>query len=122
VGGLFTMATCVIIGLPITFANVIVLPLLLGIGVAYGVYYVMNWRAGVREPLQSSMTRAVLFSALTTGTSFGSLAMSDHPGTSGMGVLLAVSLAYTVFVSLVFLPAALAWLEQRQHRARPARS
>jgi uncharacterized protein len=122
VGGLFTMATCVIIGLPITFANVIVLPLLLGIGVAYGVYYVMNWRAGVREPLQSSMTRAVLFSALTTGTSFGSLAMSDHPGTSGMGVLLAVSLAYTVFVSLVFLPAALAWLEQRQRPARPARS
>ncbi|MBX6320908.1 MAG: MMPL family transporter [Rhodospirillaceae bacterium] len=120
IGGLFAMATCVLIDLPLTFANIIVLPLLLGIGVAYGVYYVMNWRAGVREPLQSSMTRAVLFSALTTGTSFGSLALSDHPGTAGMGVLLVVSLGYTVVAAMVFLPAALAWLETRRRRRAQA--
>lgn len=119
-GGLFTAATCVLIDLPITFANIIVLPLLLGIGVAYGVYYVMNWRAGVREPLQSSTTRAVLFSALTTGVAFGSLAASRHPGTAGMGILLSVSLAYTLLAAMVFLPALMAWLRRRNAAAQRA--
>jgi hopanoid biosynthesis associated RND transporter like protein HpnN len=113
-GGLFTMATWVIADLQINFANIIVLPLMLGIGVAEGVYYVMNWRGGETAPLRSSMTRAVLFSTLTTGTAFGSLAMSSHPGTSGMGLLLTVSLAYTLLSSLIFLPAVFAWLTARR--------
>ena len=105
--GLATLAICVVIGLPLNFENIIALPLLFGIGVAFNIYFVMAWRAGRRELLQSSLTRAVIFSALTTGTAFGSLWLSHHPGTSSMGELLALSLACTLAATLLFLPALL---------------
>ena len=105
--GLATLGICAAIGLPLNFENIIALPLLFGIGVAFNIYFVMAWRAGKRELLQSSLTRAVIFSALTTGTAFGSLWLSHHPGTSSMGKLLALSLACTVISVLLFLPALL---------------
>jgi len=104
---LATLAICSAIGLPLNFENIIALPLLCGIGVAFNIYFVMAWRAGRRELLQSSLTRAVIFSALTTGTAFGSLWLSHHPGTSSMGKLLALSLACTLICALLFLPALL---------------
>jgi uncharacterized protein len=106
--GLATLGICVAIGLPLNFENIIALPLLFGIGVAFNIYFVMAWRAGKRELLTSSLTRAVIFSALTTGTAFGSLWLSHHPGTSSMGKLLALSLACTLVSALLFLPALLA--------------
>ena len=102
---LMTVITCVELGPAINFANIIALPLLLGIGVAFNIYFVVNWRAGLANPLQSSTARAVLFSALTTTVAFGSLALSNHPGTASMGVLLTISLGYTLFTSLFVLPA-----------------
>jgi len=105
--GLATLGICVAIGLPLNFENVIALPLLFGIGVAFNIYFVMAWRSGRRELLPSSLTRAVIFSALTTGTAFGSLWLSHHPGTSSMGKLLALSLACTLISALLFLPALL---------------
>jgi hopanoid biosynthesis associated RND transporter like protein HpnN len=104
---LLTIATTVLIDLPINFANIIALPLLFGIGVAFDIYFVMNWRAGLSAPLASATTRAVLFSALTTTTAFGSLALSPHPGTAGMGLLLTIALFYTLISTLFFLPALL---------------
>jgi hopanoid biosynthesis associated RND transporter like protein HpnN len=104
---LATLGICAAVGLPLNFENIIALPLLFGIGVAFSIYLVMAWRAGRRELLQSSLTRAVIFSALTTGTAFGSLWLSHHPGTSSMGALLALSLACTVASALLFLPALL---------------
>jgi hopanoid biosynthesis associated RND transporter like protein HpnN len=105
---LLTLLTCVGVGMPLTFANIIALPLLFAIGVAYAIYFVVNWRQGVTAPLQSSMARAVVFSALTTIVAFGSLALSSHPGTADMGKLLTISLGFALFTSLVFLPALLA--------------
>jgi uncharacterized protein len=105
--GLLTAATSVILDLPLNYANIITLPLLLGIGVAFDIYFVMRWRAGMGGPLQSSTARAVLFSALTTMTAFGSLALSNHPGTAEMGRLLTIALAYVLFCTLVVLPALL---------------
>jgi hypothetical protein len=64
--GLVTLGTCVAIDLPLNFENIIALPLLFGIGVAFSIYFVMAWRSGAANLLQSSLTRAVLFSALTT--------------------------------------------------------
>ena len=90
--GLVTLEICVLIGMPLNFANIIALPLLLGVGVAFKIYYIMAWRAGQTNLLQSSLTRAVILSALTTATAFGSLWLSSHPGTSSMGKLLALSL------------------------------
>ena len=86
--GVLTLEICVLIDFPMNFANIIALPLLLGVGVAFKIYYVMAWRAGQTGLLQSSLTRAVVFSALTTATAFGSLWFSSHPGTSSMGKLL----------------------------------
>jgi hopanoid biosynthesis associated RND transporter like protein HpnN len=103
-----TLATCVIARLPLNFENIIALPLLFGIGVAFNIYFVMAWRAGRDNPLQSSLTRAVVMSGLTTGMAFGSLWLSHHPGTSSMGKLLAISLAWTLASALLFLPALLA--------------
>jgi len=106
--GLLTLATCVVVGLPLNFANIIALPLMFGIGVAFHIYLIMAWRQGQPHLLGSSLARGVLFSALTTGIAFGALALSSHPGTASMGVLLMISLAWTLFAALVFKPALLA--------------
>ena len=103
-----TLEICVLIGLPLNFANIIALPLLLGVGVAFKIYYVMAWRAGETNFLQLSLTRAVFFSALATATAFGSLWLSHHPGTSSMGELMALALATTLAAALLFQPALLA--------------
>ena len=111
---LLTMLAAVLLPLPFNFANIIALPLLLGVGVSFNVYFVMNWRAGIILPLASATARAVLFSALTTATAFGSLALSTHPGTASMGRLLLVSLACTLVCSLTFEPALLAFVGRRK--------
>jgi hypothetical protein len=102
--GVVTLEICVLIGLKLNFANIIALPLLLGIGVAFKVYYIMAWRAGQTGLLQSPLTRAVIFSALTTATAFGSLWLSSHPGMSSMGKLLALSLVCTLAAAVLFQP------------------
>ncbi len=110
---LLTVIAAVLLPVPLNFANIIALPLLLGVGVSFNVYFVMNWRAGLQMPLSSATARAVLFSALTTATAFGSLALSRHPGTASMGKLLLVSLACTLLSSLTFEPALLASVSRR---------
>lgn len=105
--GFLTLGSCVLIGQPINFANIIAFPLLFGVGVAFHIYFVMAWRAGATGLLQSSLARAVLFSALATGTAFGSLWLSHHPGTASMGKILMISLAWTLVCALVFEPALL---------------
>jgi len=103
--GLLTLGTCAVIGQPINFANIIALPLLFGIGVAFHIYLVIAWRSGQAHFLTSALMRAVLFSALTTGIAFGALWISAHPGTASMGKLLMISLAYTLATALFFGPA-----------------
>ena len=101
-----TVATGVVIGQPFNFANVIVLPLLFGLGVAGGIHMVLR---GEEERtvalLETSTPRAVLYSALTTIGSFGSLALSSHPGMRSMGVLLTVALIWTTACTVLVLPA-----------------
>jgi hopanoid biosynthesis associated RND transporter like protein HpnN len=110
-----TLEICVAIGLKLNFANIIALPLLLGVGVAFKIYYVMAWRAGEHNFLQSSLTRAVFFSACTTATAFGSLWFSHHPGTSSMGKLMALSLVTTLSAAVLFQPALLATQSKSHH-------
>jgi uncharacterized protein len=102
--GVVTLEICVLIDLPLNFANIIALPLLLGVGVAFKIYYIMAWREGQTNLLQTSLTRAVFFSALTTATAFGSLWFSSHPGTASMGKLLALSLMSTLAAAVLFQP------------------
>ena len=112
-----TLEICVLIGLKLNFANIIALPLLLGVGVAFKIYYIIAWRSGGTNLLQSSLTRAIFFSACTTGIAFGSLWLSHHPGTSSMGKLMALSLLTTLAAAVIFQPALMA--TQAQTRAIP---
>jgi len=105
VAGVVTLELCAVFDLPLNFANIIALPLLLGVGVAFKVYYIMAWRAGKTALLQSSLTRAVIFSAMTTATAFGSLWLSSQPGTSSMGKLMALALVCTMTAAVLFQPA-----------------
>ncbi|MGD9616228.1 MAG: MMPL family transporter [Alphaproteobacteria bacterium] len=102
-----TLAVMIVIGKPLNYANIIALPLLFGIGVAFNIYFVMNWRAGMTDHLQSSTARAVVFSALTTMAAFGSLALSPDPSTAEMGLLLTISLVAALLCALFVLPALL---------------
>jgi hopanoid biosynthesis associated RND transporter like protein HpnN len=106
--GLLTLGICVLIRQPLNFANIIALPLLFGIGVAFHIYFVMSWRAGGSHLLTSSLARGVFFSALATATGFGSLWASKDPGTASMGKLLMISLVWTLVSALIFQPALMA--------------
>ena len=103
-GALLTVLGISALGETLNFANIIALPLLLGVGVSFNVYFVMNRRAGAETFLGTPTARAVVFSALTTGSAFGTLALSPHPGTASMGLLLVLSLAGTLLATLGFLP------------------
>lgn len=113
--GLYTLAASVLFGVAFNFANVIVLPLLFGLGVAGGIHLVVRERqqANTQQTTTSLTSRAILFSALTTMGSFGSIALSAHPGTASMGLLLSIAITLTLVCTLVFLPALMATLRPR---------
>ncbi|MEA2919861.1 MAG: uncharacterized protein QOJ15_11942, partial [Bradyrhizobium sp.] len=102
--GVLTLEICVLDGMTLNFANIIALPLLLGVGVAFKIYYIMAWRAGKTHLLQSTLTRAVIFSAMTTAIAFGSMWASSYPGMSSMGKLMALSLLCTMGAAVFFQP------------------
>ncbi len=111
--GIWTLAAMVVLGIPFNFANVITLPLLLGIGVDNGIHMVHRFRQAPGQAtalLSTSTARAMVLSALTTLASFGNLAYSDHPGTAGMGQVLSIGLLFTLFATLAVLPA---WLARK---------
>lgn len=105
VAGLATLELCALLGLVLNFANIIALPLLLGVGVAFKIYYVEAWRSGRTDLLQTSLTRAIFFSGLTTASAFGTLWLSQNPGMSSMGELMALALACTLVAAILFQPA-----------------
>ncbi|HFC05497.1 MAG TPA: hypothetical protein ENJ55_07300 [Rhizobiales bacterium] len=108
---LLLIAYTVIFKAPFNFANVIVLPLLLGLGVDSAIHYVMRARedGAKRQVVDTTTPRAVLISALTTIGSFGTLWLSPHRGTSSMGELLTIAIIITLITTLVVLPQFIAW-------------
>jgi predicted RND superfamily exporter protein len=103
----------VLIAMPFNFANVIVIPLLLGIGVDGGIHLVHRARRPVpgQEGLVGTATsRAVFYSAATTIASFGSLALSSHPGIASLGLLLVIGMVVMAGCNLLVLPALLTLL------------
>ncbi|MCC7410990.1 MAG: MMPL family transporter [Gammaproteobacteria bacterium] len=115
--GLLTGAATVLLDLPFNFANVIALPLLLGIGVDNGIHILHRFRSAPPADgllLRTGTARAVVFSALTTIASFGNLALSTHRGTASMGVLLSLGIGFTLLATLVLLPSLLQLLSDRR--------
>jgi len=105
--GILTGGATVLLHIPFNFANIIALPLFLGIGVDNGIHVVHRARTNPRGPaslLSSSTSRAVLYSAITTIISFGGLAFSRHRGMASMGHLLTVGIILTVLSTLFVLP------------------
>jgi uncharacterized protein len=105
VAGIVTLEICALARFQLNYANIIALPVLLGIGVAFKIYYVTAWRRGQSDFLESVLTRAVFYSTLLTATAFGSLWLSNQPGISSMGKLLALSLVCTLTSATLFQPA-----------------
>ncbi len=117
----YTMALAVLLGIPFNFANIIIVPLLLGIGVDSGIHVVERIKelSDVNTHiLETSTARAVLFSSLTTIMSFGTLSFMHHAGTAGMGKLLTLSVALMIVCTLVVLPAYLELRLTRKERAK----
>jgi hypothetical protein len=105
--GIFTLAAAALLGISVNFANIITLPMLLGIGVAFDIYFVMRHRAEEGGLLGSPTARGVVFSALTTGSAFSSLAISKSPGMAEMGKFLGLALCFILVCTLFVLPALL---------------
>jgi hypothetical protein len=103
-----TAGTSVVLGLPLNFANIIALPLLVGVGVDSGIHMVHRMRTeppADGNPLHTSTSRAVFLSALTTIASFGNLAFSTHLGMASMGQLLTLGMVVSLLAVLGLLPA-----------------
>ena len=109
-GGLLTLAAMVLFDMPFNFANVVALPLLLGVAVDNGIHLVTRHRAGLLPDgnvLKTATARAIVVGAMITAGGFGNLAFSPHSGTASLGIILAMGLALMVIATLVFLPAML---------------
>lgn len=106
--GLLTAAVNVLLHNPFNFANIIALPLLMGMGVDSGIHIMHRLHYGLKPGehlLQTSTARGVFFSSLTTLLSFFSLAFTNHQGIASMGLLLAIGIAFTLICTLIVLPA-----------------
>jgi hypothetical protein len=106
-----TVAAAVLLDIPFNFADVIVLPLLLGIGVDSGIHLVHRARVSWdrdQNLLTTSTARAVTYSALTTIGSFGTMGFASHLGLATLGRLLTLGVTFTLLCNLIVLPALIA--------------
>ncbi|WP_031432944.1 MMPL family transporter [Methylomarinum vadi] len=106
--GMLTGAANVVLDNPFNFANIIALPLLMGMGVDSGIHILHRLQSehfSSNNILESSTARGVFFSSLTTLCSFSSLAFTPHLGVASMGLLLAIGITFTLLCTLIVLPA-----------------
>jgi hypothetical protein len=111
-GALLTTASMVLLGISFNFANIVVIPLLLGIGVDSGIHMVHRADVGTKDEgglLGTTTARAIFYSAATTAASFGALALSSHRGIASLGIVLVIGLTFTILCTLVVLPALIEW-------------
>ena len=111
ISAISTGAISVLLDIPFNFANIIALPLILGIGVDSGIHILHRFRTappGDNNLLSTSSARAIVVSALTTVCSIGNLAMSPHRGTASMGIILTIGVCVTLVCMLILLPSMLA--------------
>ena len=121
---LLTVAASVLLDLPFNFANVIVLPLIFGLGVSNGIHMVIREReeAGVEAAMATSTPRAVVFSALTEISTFASMSLSSHLGTASMGILLTIGMGLTLTTTVLCLPALMDWTVRHRGGAGKGRA
>ncbi len=111
--GILTAAMSHLLDQPFNYANVIVLPLMIGIGVDSGIHLAMRATRSAQAVFATSTPRAVFYSALTTFAAFGTLGLSEHRGTASMGILLAVAMVAAVLSVFALTPALIRALGSR---------
>jgi len=101
------------LNVPFNPANIMTLPLVIGIGVTNGIH-ILNRYAEERTPgiLSRSTGKAVLVSGLTAIAGFGSLMLAEHRGIHSLGIIMAVGIATCMVAGLTFVPALLNLLER----------
>ncbi len=111
---LFTIAAGVLMNMPLNMANILVLPLIFGLGVDNGIHVVDRFHRGgdVSHLMHSSTPRAVMLSTLTTIGTFAALALSPHQGTASIGVLLSTAVALLLLFTVFVLPVLLSYLAE----------
>ena len=112
---IFTLALGVVLDRPLNMANILVLPLIFGLGVDNGIHVVDRYRGEGDVPrlMHSSTPRAVLLSTLTTVGTFVALSFSPHQGTASIGLLLAVAVALLLLFTVFLLPVLLSWVSEK---------
>jgi hypothetical protein len=104
-----------LMGMAYTYVNIIAFPLIIGIGVASGVHILHRYRqegTGDVAPVVRYTGMAVFLSAATTMVGFGSLALAQHQGAAGLGILLLVGVGSCLLAATLFLPAVLQLLRR----------
>jgi len=120
VGTALTVSMMWLLDVPFNQANVLFLPLILGEGVEYGIIILARWQLeeSAREiTLPASTAKGVLLAALTTALGFGSLMISGHRGTFGLGMLSTVGSLCVLLAALSILPALLRLLKKSREEA-----
>jgi len=101
------------LNVPLNPANMIVLPLILGIGVDDGIHVVHDYLAcRGRYRMSPSTSTSIVLTSLTTMVGFGSLMIANHQGLQSLGRVLAIGVTCCLFTSLVMLPAILVWVRR----------
>ena len=107
-GFLWTLGVMHVIGLQFNFANLVILPLILGIGIVNGIHIVHRFREEGNSPdavLPKSTGVSVILSSLTTIAGFGSMMIADHQGIYSLGLVLSIGVGSCMLASITLLPA-----------------
>ena len=109
---IWVLALCAWFGIAFNFVNILMLPLLLGLGVANGIHILSRRekQESIQEVMQSSTPVAVFLSNATTLASFGSMSVATHWGLQSMGISLSIGMVLMMISALIVLPAIIAWV------------
>jgi predicted RND superfamily exporter protein len=122
IGVLQTFGMLGLLNIPLNPANLIGLPLILGIGVDYGIHIVHEFREQTGPYKMSAGTAvAVLVDGLTTIVGFGSLMIASHQGLQSLGRVLTLGVTCCMFSSMIMLPALLTWITRHRKEEPPAK-
>jgi hopanoid biosynthesis associated RND transporter like protein HpnN len=114
-----TLSTLALLGVRFNLANIIVIPLSIGLSVAFGIYMILRWKNNhydIRQVLRSSVPEGIMVSGMTTLVVFGTLVLTPSPGLYSLGTTLLIALFWTLVSSLVILPCILFVVETSLHR------
>jgi predicted RND superfamily exporter protein len=112
------------LGWPLNPANMIALPLIVGVGVDNGVHVIHDWRArrisGSTYQIDTGTSRGILVAGLTTIIGFGALMISHHRGLAGLGAILALGVSGSLITALTLLPQILNSMAAMSRSTKPA--